>query len=223
MTRQLAPVAVFVTAALAVVVLRGELRLRDAEERLRTLREAHAAVDAVPRCARSAYGTDAAFHACRYERAVDRVAAAGASGLRFEFLGDAAVTALDAGRPDDARRWLREARAAIGAAGDDDDVGEAPEKAAVAEGRLALLDGDRATARDRLLASARALTEATQLSFGPNATLARDLLAAGDTATVRAYLAALDTTWTDGADKVAAWRAALDQGEGPDFGANLVY
>ena len=135
------------------------------------------------------------------------------------------MAALDAGRTSEARARAAEVREAL-ALLDAEEVARstsATEKAALVEGRLALVAGDTATARARLLDAGRVLAAPDQVSFGPNVTLARDLLAAGDTASVLAYFDVLDRTWAFGADRVEGWRSALGRGEKPDFGPNLVY
>ena len=210
---------------------------RDALSRAhRTLLDSLRTVEA---CSPRAYATDPGYQDCRYARATKRLGIVrrseygtleGAELYPDELLtyqAELALAALDSGRPAEARTLIgtvREQLATRAERGDDAaNWSDVPEHVAVVEGRLALLDGDWAAARGRLLASARVLTAPTQLSFGPNMTLARDLLATGDTATVRVYFDALDTTWTDGAETVAEWRGALDRGAAPDFGANLIY
>lgn len=183
------------------------------------------ALAAVPTCDRRTSETDRAYHECRYERALERLAIVDDPRFQPDYLGDVAVAALDAGRTSEARARAAEVREAL-AMLDAQVVSRstrATEKAAIVEGRLALMAGDTATARTRLLDAGRVLAAPVQVSFGPNVTLARDLLAAGDTASVLAYFDVLDRTWEYGAGKVDAWRAALGQGEEPDFGPNLVY
>lgn len=187
-----------------------------------------AVLKAVEACSRSDFSDDEAFARCRYDRAQERLALVRDPRLRAHYLGDVAVTSLDAGLLDEARRRATEARALVAdMAGERLPVqtSDAEEKAAIVEGRLALAAGDTATARARLIDAGSVLASPTQTSFGPNVTLARDLLAAGDTASVRAYFDTLSRTWPaeSSAERLRQWRAALDRGETPDFSANLVY
>ncbi len=60
-------------------------------------------------------------------------------------------------------------------------------------------------------------------SFGPNMQLAKDLLAKGEREVVLEYFKRCRTFWKMGADRLAAWTAAVSKGETPEFGANLEY
>ncbi len=88
-------------------------------------------------------------------------------------------------------------------------------------GRVALADGDVATARAELLASADNGGSPQLKSFGPNMRLARDLLQVGERDVVRQYLALCRSFWTYGGKRLDAWDAAIAAGQMPDFGANL--
>jgi hypothetical protein len=91
-------------------------------------------------------------------------------------------------------------------------------------GHVALASGDVAGAREHLLA-AGATPGSPQLdSFGPELTLAKDLLAAGERAAVVEYLKLCERFWTDHAPALRRWSAAIQAGETPDlerFGALL--
>lgn len=88
-------------------------------------------------------------------------------------------------------------------------------------GRIALRDGDTAAAVEHLASSARVKPSATMTSFGPNMSLAQDLLEAGETGAVLAYLEACGAFWNRA--QVTAWSEQIRRGERPDFGANLNY
>lgn len=60
-------------------------------------------------------------------------------------------------------------------------------------------------------------------SFGPNMTLARDLLQRGETAPVLAYFEQVRRFWKMGGGRLDAWSAAVEAGRIPDFGGNLLY
>jgi hypothetical protein len=86
-------------------------------------------------------------------------------------------------------------------------------------GQVALRKGDKAGAEQFLL-KAGATPGSPQLDqFGPNFSLARDLLMAGSTAVVLQYFDEVAKFWSD--PKLAAWRAAITAGKIPDFGDNL--
>ena len=60
-------------------------------------------------------------------------------------------------------------------------------------------------------------------SFGPNMSLARDLLMQGETATVLAYFEQCRVFWKMGGSFLDAWSTQVQAGAIPDFGANLRY
>ncbi len=60
-------------------------------------------------------------------------------------------------------------------------------------------------------------------SFGPNMSLARDLLKAGDRDTPVQYFELCRKFWTMDRGKLDDWRDAVKAGTVPNFGANLVY
>ena len=59
--------------------------------------------------------------------------------------------------------------------------------------------------------------------FGPNTSLAKDLLEKGDTAPVLQYFALIQNFWKMSRGKLAEWAAQVQSGQIPDFGANLRY
>lgn len=86
-------------------------------------------------------------------------------------------------------------------------------------GQVALRKGDRAGAEQYLL-KAGATPGSPQLDqFGPNFSLARDLLLAGSRSVVLQYCDEVSKFWGD--PRLAAWRAAIAAGRTPDFGDNL--
>lgn len=60
-------------------------------------------------------------------------------------------------------------------------------------------------------------------SFGPNMTLAKDLLERGERDAVLAYFEACRVFWKMGGNSLDAWRQDVEAGRIPNFGANLRY
>ena len=86
-------------------------------------------------------------------------------------------------------------------------------------GQVALRKGDRGGAEQYLL-RAGATPGSPQLNqFGPNFSLARDLLQAGSRDVVLRYCDEVAKFWGD--RKLATWRSAIAAGQMPDFGDNL--
>ncbi len=87
-------------------------------------------------------------------------------------------------------------------------------------GRIAVKDGK--TPGLRIPDPSGATTGSPQLdSFGPNMSLAKDLLEKGQKEAVLHYFDLRSAFWKS-AD-LAKWRADVAQGRIPDFGANLKY
>ena len=90
-------------------------------------------------------------------------------------------------------------------------------------GLIALAKGDVAEAKKRLLASADSKGSPQMNSFGPNMQLAKALLEKGEKDVVLEYFQRCGTFWKMGAERLAAWTAAVKNGKIPEFGANLRY
>jgi hypothetical protein len=135
-----------------------------------------------------------------------------------------AVTAFDAGEYDKAERYatqlltLSAQRPAYASPGLGVFFGN------MIIGRVALRrDKNVALAKASLLAAGRSSGSPTLNSFGPNMSLARDLIEAGERDVVLEYFALCRSFWKLGQQKLDAWTAMVKGGGMPDFGANLVY
>lgn len=101
--------------------------------------------------------------------------------------------------------------------------GNAIHKGNLILGRIRLRQGRIAEAKDYLLASGRTPGSPQLDSFGPNMSLAKDLLEKGERDIVLQYFDLCGKFWDMGQDKLNAWRADVEQGKTPNFGANLDY
>jgi len=90
-------------------------------------------------------------------------------------------------------------------------------------GRVELAQGNTALAETHLLQSAQTPGSPQLDSFGPNTSLAKDLLEKGDTAPVVQYFALIQNFWKMSRGKPAEWSAQVRSGQIPDFGANPLY
>ena len=133
------------------------------------------------------------------------------------------MAALEAGDLIKARTYAAQLLAEAPRSPRDWDYGNAIHEANVVLGRIAVVDGRIADA-GRFLAAAGDTPGSPQLnSFGPNMTLARDLLQRGETASVLAYFEQVRRFWKMGGERLDAWSAAVEAGRIPDFGGNLLY
>jgi hypothetical protein len=91
-------------------------------------------------------------------------------------------------------------------------------------GRIALLEGRTEEATQYLLESGNTVGSPVLGSFGPNMTLATDLLQVGERDTVLKYFNLCRKFWgTSGDDKLSKWAQDVESGRMPDFGGNLYY
>lgn len=139
---------------------------------------------------------------------------------KFYMLDEAAETAVAAGLSGKARAHAEQLLALAPGYKDNWNYGNAVHDAHAVLGLVALSEGDVAEAKARLL-KAGATPGSPQLdSFGPNVTLARELLARGEREAVLSYFELCRKFWVSGAGTLTAWSVAVQKGETPDFGAN---
>jgi hypothetical protein len=101
--------------------------------------------------------------------------------------------------------------------------GNAVHKGHLILGRVALRDGDLAAARSELLLAGGTPGSPQLDSFGPNMTLARELLEVGEKAVVLEYFELCRRFWVTGSARLAQWSVAVQDSQVPEFGANLRY
>jgi hypothetical protein len=89
-------------------------------------------------------------------------------------------------------------------------------------GRLALKNGDVEEAKKRLLAAGKSKPPVLW-PFGPNMSLALELLQKGERDVVLQYFDECQESWKSGSGKLEEWRQAVRQGRVPEFGASLLY
>lgn len=88
-------------------------------------------------------------------------------------------------------------------------------------GRIALKNDDLESAKSYLLASGKTPGSPQLNSFGPNMTLAQELLEQGKKEAVLKYFDLCGNFWNN--DKLKTWKQQVTDGETPEFGANLNY
>ncbi|MDE0106363.1 MAG: hypothetical protein OXN96_01045 [Bryobacterales bacterium] len=90
-------------------------------------------------------------------------------------------------------------------------------------GRIALLEGNIEEAKARLVAAGETPGSPQLNSFGPDMTLARELLAHGDADVVLEYLSLCSEFWELDRGDLERWIVQVRAGETPDFGGNLMF
>lgn len=142
---------------------------------------------------------------------------------RWVALGDAAMWKSTQANTDDAAALATELLAAAETYKSDWNYGNAIHKANLALGRIALRKGDRVAARNYLIASTKSKGSPQMNSFGPNMSLAKEMLEAGEKDAVLDYLKQCRAFWEMGHDSLDVWESMIRDGRSPRFGANLLY
>jgi len=90
-------------------------------------------------------------------------------------------------------------------------------------GRIALTLDDLEEAKKRLIKAGETPGSPQLNSFGPNMTLAKELLQKGEKDVVLKYLELCSKFWKSGKDRLHKWSVVVKDGKIPDFGTNLNY
>jgi Flp pilus assembly protein TadD len=90
-------------------------------------------------------------------------------------------------------------------------------------GRIALKKGNAKQADEFLLKAGQTPGSPQLDSFGPNMSLAKELLEAGEKDTVLQYFELCRKFWKSGGDRLDRWTKEVAAGLAPQFGANMVY
>lgn len=142
---------------------------------------------------------------------------------RFYALDDLAKTAYAAGRDDKAEEYARRLLSWAPRYKEDWNYGNAVLLGNMTLGRAALRAGRKDEAAKYLLASGKTPGSPQLDSFGPNMSLAAELLAAGERKAVLEYFEECRAFWKNDGGLLDRWERAVKGGETPDFGANLAY
>ena len=143
--------------------------------------------------------------------------------LRWMALDRIAMRKANIGANGKARRLAEELLRV--ATGDRDywDYGNAIHKANIVLGRVALREGNIDQAKYHLLQAGRTPGSPQLDSFGPNMTLAKELLEAGERGVVLKFFALCGKFWEMDFDQLDHWSAVVKRGEMPAFGTQLLY
>jgi hypothetical protein len=161
----------------------------------------------------------------RLARAEKDLAAASDEGERLCALGEAAMMNVEAGSLVKAREYASETLqlASKHATDPSSCFGTAVHKGNLALGRIALRSGDLEMAKKHLLAAGRTPGAPELDSFGPNMSLAKELLEKGERQAPIEYFQLCSVFWKMDNGQLRQWTALAKDGIVPDFGANLVY
>jgi hypothetical protein len=158
-----------------------------------------------------------------YKRAMNDLKTAKPGEKRFYALDAAAKESFVTGNIDEARNYAQELMSLTPKYKGDWNYGNAIQDANLVLGRIAVREGNIAAAKMYLLAAGKSPGSPQMDSFGPNMTLAKDLLEKGERDTVLEYFMLCRKFWKMDYGKLDKWMQEVMDGKTPDFAANLLY
>lgn len=138
-------------------------------------------------------------------------------------LGQAAKGRLEKGDLEGARAYAIELQDWASKSTDHPLNGGAQAECHIVLGRIAMKEGRMEDAKSHLQAAGNVPGSPTLNTFGPNMSLARELLLVGEQSAVISYLESCRTFWLLGHSDLDKWIQDIRVGRIPEFGANLVY
>jgi len=159
----------------------------------------------------------------RYDEATKNLAAASSDEKRFYALNNAAKEAFNIENYTDAKKYAQELQNLTPVFKKNWNYGNAVQDFNLVLGRLAVKDGNILKAKEYLLAAGNSPGSPQMDTFGPNMSLAKDLIEKGEKEIVIEYLKLCSAFWDMDRGRLKKWITEVEAGKTPDFGANLVY
>ncbi|CAN5524050.1 hypothetical protein BH18VER1_BH18VER1_08710 [soil metagenome] len=142
---------------------------------------------------------------------------------RFYALNEVAKESFAAGNAEDARTYAEELLKLMPSFRPNWNYGNALHDANMVLGRIAARDNRIDDAKRYLLESGKTPGSPQLDSFGPNMSLAKDLLEKGERDSVLEYFGMCRRFWKMHGGRLNKWTVDVQHGRIPDFGANLFY
>jgi hypothetical protein len=171
----------------------------------------------------SLQGCSALASGDHYHQAMNELAAAKGDKSRFYALDAAAKESFLAGHVEDARTFAKELLEISSRFKQDWNYGNAIHDGNLVLGRIAVKEGRLDEAKKCLLEAGKSKGSPQMDTFGPNMSLAKDLLEKGERETVLEYFELCRKFWKIHRGRLDDWSALVKQDVIPDFGANLFY
>jgi uncharacterized membrane protein YeaQ/YmgE (transglycosylase-associated protein family) len=159
----------------------------------------------------------------RLDKATKELTAASTDENRFYALDSAAKESFNVGKIENANDYAKELLKLAPNFRGNWNYGNAIQDGNLVLGRIAVRDGRIAEAKNYLLEAGKSPGSPQMNSFGPNMSLAKDLLEKGERDTVLQYFELCRKFWTMDYGKLDEWSQEVRAGKIPRFGANLVY
>lgn len=142
---------------------------------------------------------------------------------KYSLFEDMSMMAFESGDLSKAKQYASELLKLATQVKKDWNYGNAIHKSNLILGRVALASGDTESAKKYLIAAGKTKGSPQLNSFGPNMTLAKELLEMGEKDIVIQYFGLCDKFWDMGHEQLKTWTQKVKEGKVPDFGANLDY
>jgi hypothetical protein len=159
----------------------------------------------------------------RLDKATKELAAASTDENKFYALDGAAKESFNTGKIQDAGNYANELLKMAPNFQSNWNYGNAIQDGNLVLGRIAMRDGRIEEAKNYLLEAGKSPGSPQMNSFGPNMSLAKDLLEKGERDTVLQYFELCRKFWKMDYGKLDEWSQEVKAGQIPNFGANLVY
>lgn len=159
----------------------------------------------------------------RYEIAINELQAAKTPSNRFYALNDAAKDSFVVGKVEEAKKYAEELMTLTPQFPGDWNHGNAVQDANLVLGRIAVREGRIDDAKRYLVEAGKSTGSPQMNSFGPNMSLAKDLLEKGEKQVVLDHFETCRKYWKLHDGRLDQWRDEVQAGRIPDFGANLDY
>jgi thiol-disulfide isomerase/thioredoxin len=142
---------------------------------------------------------------------------------KFVIITSLAKIAYEAGDRGKAEKYAKEALLMAPKFPKNWNYGNAIHNANAALGRIALAKGDIEAAKNYLIEAGKTPGSPSLNSYGPNMTLAKELLEKNERQIVLDYFELCGKFWKLHDEKLKKWSQLVKDGQIPDFGANLLY
>ena len=159
----------------------------------------------------------------RLDEATKELTAASTGENKFYALDDVAKESFNTGRIQEAEVYANELLKMAPDFQGNWNYGNAIQDGNLVLGRIAVRNGQIEQARKYLIEAGKSPGSPQMDSFGPNMSLAKDLLEKGERDTVLQYFELCHRFWKMDYGKLDEWSKEVRAGDIPDFGANLVY
>jgi hypothetical protein len=159
----------------------------------------------------------------KYRQAAFILAEAKTPEARFYALNDIAKESFNEGKLADAKKYADELITLLPQYQKNWNYGNAVQDANMVLGRIALKEGRMADAKRYHLESAKSQGSPQMNSFGPNMSLAKDLLEKGERSVVLEHFELCRKFWKMHRGQLDEWSKEVTAGKIPNFGSNLVY